>query len=171
MAAGCRRRCEMPSPGKLSVEVLVDERVALPAGLSEASLSSLARHVLGEEGETGDWQIGVLLIDDASMQQAHLEFMGIDSPTDIMTFPYEEVSFDDLAGLTDVSDIRGGDLMISVERAADHARDAGWSTADELRFLLIHGILHLLGWDDQTDDDRARMLERQAALLESWSAG
>jgi len=155
----------MPSPADLSVEILIDEGSVPPAGIDEASLSSLASHVLAAEGMIGEWQIGVQFLDDQAMQQAHLEYMGIDEPTDIMTFPYEDEPF---GGMSDEEAVQGGDLMISVDRAADHARDADWSTTDELRFLLIHGILHILGWDDLTDEDRARMLDRQATLLASW---
>lgn len=158
----------MPSPDDLSVDVLIEEDVAPPEGLSGASLSSLARHVLVEEGMSGEWQIGVRFLDDAAMQQAHREYMGIDEPTDIMTFPYEDAPFGEIPVETDEELVKGGDLMISVDRAADHARDAGWSTVEELRFLLVHGILHILGWNDLTDDDRARMLARQSALLTSW---
>jgi len=159
----------MPSPADLSVEVLIEEGVTPPDGLSLASMTSLARHVLLEERMTGEWQIGVQFLDDEAMQQAHLDYMGIDSPTDIMTFPYEEDGFGDVPGFDEAERVQGGDLMISVDRAADHALDAGWSTEAELRFLLIHGILHILGWDDLSDEDRARMLERQAVLLDSWS--
>lgn len=156
----------MLSPADLSVEVLVDEASPLPDAVTVSSLESLARHVLSEEAVSGEWQIGIQFLDDPAMQRAHAEYMGLDSPTDIMTFPYEDESLDAFPG---EESVQGGDLMISVDRAAEHAVDAGWSTVDELRFLLIHGILHILGWDDLADDDRTRMLKRQSELLNSWA--
>lgn len=166
MVAGSLRRCGMPSRDDLWVEIVIDDEAPLPESLTVASLTSLAHHVLSEEGMAGDWQVGVRFLDDSTMQKAHLDYMGIDTPTDIMTFPYDDAAFGELVN---EEAVQGGDLMISVDRAADHARDEGWSTAEELRFLVIHGLLHILGWDDPTDDERARMLERQADLLESWS--
>jgi probable rRNA maturation factor len=156
----------MPLPANLEVEVSVDASAALPPGITETSIRSLVEHVLRAEGQDGWWQVGVQFLDDASMQAAHAAYMGIDTPTDIMTFPYDDEP--DIVGDGAILQGRGGDLMISVERAADHAADAGWSTVDELHFLIAHGLLHILGWDDATDADRARMLERQSALLTSW---
>ena len=105
---------------------------------------------------------------DAEMQRMNRAFMGLDSPTDIMTFPHET---DDWAfGGGDDDDARGGDIVISVETASAQAVEGGWEPGDELRFLIAHGLLHLLGWDDRDDADRAAMLERQRALLASWDA-
>lgn len=158
----------MPSPADLTVDVIVSADADVPAGVTEEAIASLARHVLAAEGASGDWQFGVQFIDDRAMQQAHADFMGIDTPTDIMTFPYEDDGFDLTPEVGDEMAERGGDLMISVDRAAAHAEEAGWTTGQELWFLVIHGILHILGWDDATDVDRGRMLDRQAELLASW---
>lgn len=171
MVADFRQRCVMPSPADLNVHISIDGDPHSPEGLSEAVISSLAQHILAEEGKSGVWQFGIQFVDDPTMQHAHDQFMGIDSPTDIMTFPYEDDPMDyEIPGLEDGEMIQqGGDLMISMDRAADHARDARWSTRKELEFLIVHGILHILGWDDESDDDRSRMLERQSILLESGS--
>lgn len=157
----------MPSPDELDVEITVDASVDVPGDVTETAIASLATHVLAAEGQEGAWQLGIQFVDDASMQLAHAEFMGIDVPTDIMTFPYEGNQFGLMPG-DEVLPERGGDLMISVDRAADHASAAGWSTADELFFLIAHGMLHILGWDDATDEDRRAMLARQSELMSSW---
>lgn len=164
----------MPLPTDLQVEVTIDAEVSLPAGLDIPVLTSLVRHVLRAEDQTGEWQVGIRFVDDPTMQRAHVEFMGIDSPTDIMTFPYEvdefgfdfDFEFDMDAGPGNGE--QGGDLLISVDRAADHAGDAGWDTRQEILFVVIHGVLHILGWDDLTEDDRAAMLARQHVLLHEW---
>jgi rRNA maturation RNase YbeY len=80
--------------------------------------------------------------------------MDIPEPTDIMTFP------DD--------DQPGGDIVISVEQAERQRHDDAWPLAQELRFLVLHGALHLTGWDDATADLRAAMLDRQRAILAAF---
>lgn len=142
--------------------VSVETEVELPDAVNETTISSLVSHVLTCEGFTEEWQVGVQFVDDPTMQAAHAEFMDIDEPTDIMTFPYADD--DDIWGESEA----GGDLIISVDTARENAEVAGWSHADELHFLVAHGLLHLIGWDDHSDTDRAAMLNRQRELLESW---
>jgi len=142
--------------------VVFDVQVDIPDLLTEERVHSLLTHVLHAENINDEWELAIQFVDDAEMQAAHIEFMGIDEPTDIMTFPYG--GDDDIWG--DAS--AGGDLMISVDRAKDHATDAGWDELDELHFLIIHGVLHLIGWNDHTAEDRAAMLIRQRELLDSW---
>lgn len=142
--------------------VSVETEVELPGAIDEASISSLVSHVLASEGVTEEWQVGVQFVDDSTMQAAHAEFMDIDEPTDIMTFPYADD--DDIWGESEA----GGDLIISVDTARENAEVAGWSHADELHFLVAHGLLHLIGWDDHSDTDRTAMLKRQRELLQAW---
>jgi len=144
-------------------ELTIDADLSLPSDLTEASVISLALHVLQEEGAEGEWTLGFRFVDDAEMQRMHLAYMGLDSPTDIMTFPLDDDwSFEDAAGS------QGGDIVISVDRAADQAGDDGWDTARELHFLVVHGLLHLLEWDDLQEGARDVMLARQRELLASW---
>lgn len=143
-------------------DVTFESDIELPPALTEASALSLMSHILGSEGVEDPWLLGIQFVDDPTMQAAHAEFMDIDEPTDIMTFPYEDE--DDIWG----NDQLGGDLIISVDRARSNAMDAAWEEEDELFFLIAHGVLHLLGWNDLTDDDRSKMLSRQRELLESW---
>lgn len=170
MVVGSLLRCAMPSPTELTVDVTVDGEVDLPSAVTVDAITSLARHVLASEGMSKTWQFGVQFVDDPTMQAAHVDFMGIDTPTDIMTFPYEKEGFELLPEDGEVLAEQGGDLMISVDRAAEHARDAAWGTDQELFFLICHGVLHVLGWDDTSDDDRAKMLKRQSELLASWNS-
>ena len=142
--------------------VSIETEVELPTALTEESVLSLMNHILNVEGVEEPWLIGIQFVDDPTMQAAHAEYMDIDEPTDIMTFPYADE--DDVWG----NDQLGGDLIISVDRARDNALSVGWDVTDELFFLIAHGLLHLLGWDDHTDADRERMLARQRELMDSW---
>lgn len=147
----------------ISHHIVVERQIDTPTELSDAAIMSLVQHTLQAEGVEESWELGIQFMDDAAMQAAHVEYMDIDEPTDIMTFPYADD--DDVWGADEI----GGDLMISVDRAAFNAADAGWKLIDELSFLIIHGVLHLLGWDDHSEGDRASMLARQRVILESWS--
>lgn len=170
MVVASRQRCAMPSPADPQLVITIQAEAPLTPGITTEALTSLVSHILQEEGVDGPWEMGIQFVDDATMQVAHAEYMDIDEPTDIMTFPYEDED-DAFAGAVadDWDDtVQGGDLIISVDTAAENARSAGWSLEDELRFLVAHGVLHLLGWDDPTDDERAAMLARQSELLSSW---
>lgn len=149
----------------MSLDVQLASDVDVPEAASEAQLTGLIRHVLVEEGASGEWSIAIQFTSDPEIQRMHLDFMGIDAPTDIMTFPYDS-SDEAYPGV--IEDAAGGDLVISVDRARENAGPAGWTTADELLFLVTHGVLHLLGWDDHTDVERDGMLARQHDLLRAW---
>jgi rRNA maturation RNase YbeY len=138
----------------LICEVTVDWEVDAPQALDEDVLQRLLIHGLADEGQEGEWSFALRFVDDAEIGRLHEAFMGDPSPTDIITFPYDPDDGE-----------RGGDIVISVETAARSAEEHGWPTAQELRFLVLHGLLHVLGWDDATVEDRAAMLARQHELM------
>jgi probable rRNA maturation factor len=140
----------------LSFSLVAEAEV--PPGVSGDQLESLAEFVLAAEGTTGTWEITVALVDDARLQSLHRDFMGIDTPTDIMTFPV-----DNSAG-----EVQGGELAISVDHATTQGVAWGHSPEEEIAFLVVHGLLHLIGWRDETEDQRERMLARQRDLIDRW---
>ena len=140
---------------ELSIDVAVIEERPIPGPGSVGAVESLVRHGLTYEGRTGDWEVAVALISDDELRRLHREFMGLDTVTDVMTFP--------LGG-----DERGGDIAISVERAAEQAPDFGMTAWEEVRFLVVHGVLHLCGWDDRDEGSKREMLARQMEIVESW---
>lgn len=119
----------------------------------ETELPALAQFVLRQEGQRGDWDVTIVLTTDEHLRELHRQFMGIDEETDVMTFPL------------DADGERGGDIVISVDRAEEQAAEAGHSLVEEIRFLATHGLLHLCSWDDLDDASRAAMLARQDDLL------
>ena len=121
----------------------------------EAQLRALARAILAAEGAVGAWEIAVALVSDDELQALHLQFMGVDEPTDIMTFPYGD-------------ETPGGDLAISADHALARAMEWGNSPAEEIQFLVAHGVLHLLGWHDTSPAQRDAMLARQTELVSRW---
>jgi probable rRNA maturation factor len=143
----------------LSTEIDVIPDATLPPGALPGQLEALIEFVLRQENATGEWALTVLLTTDSVLRKLHLTFMGLDSETDVMTFP-----FGDQPGHPKY----GGEIAISVERATAQAPDYAFSAWDEIRFLAIHGTLHLLGWEDELEERRVDMLERQHRLLSAF---
>ena len=135
-------------------EATVDWEVSIPRALDAGDVERLLLHGLAEEGQQGDWTFAFRFVDDTEIGRLHDAYLGDPSPTDIITFPYDP---DDRE--------QGGDIVISVDTAARNAEEHGWPLSQELRFLVLHGLLHVLGWDDATDEDRAAMLARQHELM------
>ena len=135
-------------------EVTVDWEVLLPQVLNEDAVGHLLRHGLAKEGQAGEWSFAFRFVDDAEIGRLHDAFMGDPSPTDIITFPFDPDDGE-----------MGGDIVISVDTAARNAEEHGWPLSQELTFLVLHGLLHVLGWDDTNDDDRTAMLTRQRELM------
>jgi probable rRNA maturation factor len=88
--------------------------------------------------------VNVILVDDAKIHAMNKEFLHHDYPTDIITFPLEEDTID-------------GELYISLDTAARQAAEYGVSFTNELMRLAVHGTLHLVGYDDATDEERKEM--------------
>lgn len=119
-------------------------------------LAALCCFSLEREGMSGEWEVAVVLTTDVHLTELHGAFMDLPEPTDIMTFPSD--------------DVPGGDIVISVEQANRQRGDDGWDLLSELQFLIIHGALHLAGWDDSTPDDRSSMLDRQRVILADFQS-
>lgn len=140
----------------LSCDVTLAWEVDAPQALDEDEIQSLLTRGLAEEGREGEWSFALRFVKDAEIGRLHDTFMGDPSPTDIITFPYDPEDGE-----------QGGDVVISVDTAARNAEEHGWPTSQELRFLVLHGLLHVLGWDDATDEARAAMLARQHELMDT----
>lgn len=101
----------------------------------------------------------MVLVDDRAIRRLNREYLNHDRPTDVLAFSQQQ-------GLPSPQAHLLGDVVISVETAARQAKARGHSLAHELALLLIHGILHLVGYDDSTPTARRRMWTAQARLLE-----
>jgi len=93
-------------------------------------------------------EFAVLVASDAAVRDANRQFRGVNASTDVLSFP-------------DGEDGRLGDILISARRAEAQAREAGHSNEDEVKILILHGVLHLLGWDHETDDGAMLAEERR----------
>ena len=108
-----------------------------------------------------DARLTVVLVDDAQMAEFNRQFRGRDSTTDVLAFE----SDDEMASLESEEPRYLGDIVISHERGAEQAGDLGHDLQRELETLVVHGVLHLLGFDDETPRERDRMWEAQENVL------
>ncbi len=122
-------------------QVLVSDRQDRP--IDAGSLAELAARTLSEEGR-GAVELSLSFVTPAEMEELHVRYMGEDGPTDVLSFPLDE---DELLG----------DVVICPEVAAGNSADL----RSELRLLVVHGVLHLLGYDHEDESDRAEMWARQ----------
>lgn len=107
-------------------------------------------------------ELSVAVVDEEEMARLHMEWMGLPGPTDVMSFPMDELQAGTPGHLT-----KGtlGDIVLCPSVAASQAEAAGHSTEDEFFLLTVHGILHLLGHDHVQDKEREVMFGLQRQLL------
>jgi probable rRNA maturation factor len=144
--------------------------------VDEASLASLARHVLDGMRVHPLAELSVLLVDEPAMTELHMRWMGEPGPTDVLSFPMDEIRPPQPGGThadhssAEPPEIPGllGDVVICPQVAAVQARQASHDTEDEISLLATHGILHLLGYDHAEPEEHAAMFGLQDQLLGSW---
>ena len=137
--------------------------------VDEAEVAALARYVLDEMHVHPQTDLSVLLVDVDVMTDLHVRWMDEPGPTDVLSFPMDELR----PGRDDEPSPPGllGDVVLCPEVAAEQARTAGHSTAEELLLLTSHGILHLLGYDHAEPDEEKEMFALQRRLLLTFLAG
>lgn len=141
------------------MDVFLANEQELP--VDETTLTALARHTLGVEDLADDFELSILLVGSDHMQTLNARFAGNDYVTDVLAFPMMEEG--------EASTIMG-DVVICPETARDNAARMNHSLDLEMRVLVVHGTLHLLGYDHQGPEDRARMDERMKEVLRTFEA-
>jgi probable rRNA maturation factor len=104
-------------------------------------------------------ELTIAFVNDAAIQQLNLEFRGIDSPTDVLSFPVNEVNPED-------DSVYIGDVIISMDTAKKQSEQQSISPLDEIYLLIIHGVLHLLGFDHDSLENKENMWAKQSELLQ-----
>ena len=120
-------------------------------------LRRAVREVLAEEG-VASAEISLAIVDDATLQELHLRYLGEDSPTDVMSFVLERTE-------TTLE----GEVVVSADTAQRAAKQYGAAATDELLLYVIHGTLHLIGYRDDTRPLRAKMSAKQQSYVERWT--
>ena len=129
--------------------------------VDESRLSRLATHVLQAEEVDEEAELSVLLVGSDHIRKLNARFAGDDYATDVLSFPMME---------DDESSLLLGDVVICPEIAATNAAKLGHDVARELDTLLVHGTLHLLGYDHDDEEEKTRMEERQRDILAGFQA-
>jgi probable rRNA maturation factor len=145
------------------MEIGIDNRSGEELPLEE--YDGLARFILASEGVGENVELALSFVDEAEMRELNRVWRGIDAPTDVLSF-----------GCDDQADQAGGELfllgdcVVAPAVAREHARDFDSTFDDEMRLMITHGVLHLLGMDHEQDDEAQRMQAREEQLLGQWAA-
>lgn len=136
---------------------------ALRGDVTPRLLRAAARAALDHESAPAPGALTILLTDDAALQRLNRDFLGHDHPTDVLSFPSDEI--DPQTGVRYF-----GDIAISWPRARAQAKAGGHPARAEAQLLVVHGVLHLLGHDHAKPKEKVRMWAAQAETLKRLKA-
>ena len=155
--------------GKGQIEVEVQVAPAFAGEVAVERLRAIAEAVLRQEGVAG--QATVVVTDDEGIQGLNRDFLGIDAPTDVLAFSFLEDSGPFIAAPEAGGYL--GDVIVSYPRAVAQAGELGHPVEEELHLLVVHGLLHLLGYDHTDEEERAVMWAQQEQILGigGWKKG
>ncbi|WP_419994819.1 rRNA maturation RNase YbeY [Streptomyces boninensis] len=139
--------------------------------IDEQAVLDIARYALARMRIHPLSELSVIVVDAAAMEQLHIQWMDEPGPTDVMSFPMDELrppakdDDDPAQGLL-------GDIVLCPEVAKQQGADAPTqhSMDEELQLLTVHGVLHLLGYDHEDPSEKAEMFGLQAAIVDGWRA-
>ena len=131
--------------------------------VDEAAIQRLVTYNLDQLHVHPDAELGIVLVDEGAMEQLHVQWMDEPGPTDVLSFPMDELR----PGTEDSPAPAGllGDIVLCPQVAIGQAETAGHSTLEELFLLTTHGLLHLLGFDHAEPEDEKEMFGLQRDLL------
>ena len=137
-------------PNKIHIQI--SQTVTCPVPVKQ--IERLGRSVLREEMWRGNGILSIVFVSDSEIQSLNLKFLGKERPTDVIAF-----------FLDDKKDEVWGEIYISVDRAREQAKMYRVTIQEELARLVIHGILHLLGFEDHTKPERKKMTDKEDQYL------
>jgi probable rRNA maturation factor len=126
--------------------------------INQDVLRRAAHQTLSHTGAQPQVDLTVVLTDDDQIQALNRQFRGVDAPTDVLAFPGGEQD-------PDTDALYVGDVVISSTRANQQAETGGHSLEAEMQLLVVHGVLHLLGYDHASEEERTAMWAAQAQIL------
>jgi probable rRNA maturation factor len=141
------------------IEIQVNEAFADTVDVER--LRRRAVQALEAAGWSGPAVVSVTITDDATIQALNRDYLGIDAPTDVLAF--SQLDGADIPTTDEPPHL--GDVIVSYQRATAQAEEYGESPERELERLVVHGVLHLLGYEDHTESERQRMWKVQERIL------
>lgn len=147
----------------MSIEVNNESAIAV----DEVALQRVATFALDQMHIHPDAELAIMLVDEGAMEQLHLQWMDEPGPTDVLSFPMDELrpgtdEFPTPPGLL-------GDIVLCPQVAVAQAETAGHSPLDEMLMLTTHGVLHLLGFDHAEPDEEKEMFGLQREILAAFA--
>ncbi|MBO8168831.1 MAG: rRNA maturation RNase YbeY [Thermoanaerobacteraceae bacterium] len=127
-------------------------------------LERVARQVAEQEQLDPRAELSIILVDNEIIKDINSRYRGIDAPTDVISFALNDQSEEEVP-LHPGADWMLGDIYISVEKAREQSEEYGHSFERELAFLAVHGILHLLGYNHDTEQKRKGMRLKEEGVL------
>jgi probable rRNA maturation factor len=158
------------------MSVLIDNRqefITVDEAL-EAMVVQVVEKVLTYEECEEDYEVSIALVGNEEMRSLNNEYRGIDKETDVLSFPMVEFIDEELEEEDENveyidEEVALGDIVISMQSVVEQSEDYGHSFNRELAFLLVHGMLHLLGYDHEDEASEKEMLEKQKTILEEMN--
>lgn len=129
-------------------------QVKLPVGFKTNCKRWITNSIFSEKSKVGT--INIILTSDELLLETNINYLHHDYYTDIITFDYSD------------NDLLSGDLFISIDRVTDNAKFYNVSFIDELKRVIIHGVLHLLGYNDITDEEKIVMKQKENIYLSRY---
>lgn len=137
-----------------------------PEPLDLVAFERLAAFVLEREEAPSAVELSIAVVEIAEMTELNTTYRSKSGPTDVLSFPCD----DPCAVVEQGEPVTLGDVVIAPEVAERQAAEYGHTVEEELNLLLVHGVLHLLGYDHEVDEEAAAMQARERVLLEAWQA-
>ena len=150
-------------------QIIFEAEVDVPDGLEE-QFQRVICAALEAEQVTCACEVNVLVTDDAGIHSINLDMRGVDRPTDVLSFPMFDLTPGEKPDPEDADPDTGlvplGDMVISLERAEAQAAEFGHSVQREVCYLIVHSVLHLLGYDHMDEGEmKVQMRGREEAIL------
>ena len=136
--------------------------------VSEEDLISVARFAIARLNVHSAAELSMVLVDLDTMADLHMRWMDLPGPTDVMSFPMDELEPGGRPDSPEPGPSMLGDIVLCPEFAAGQAEKAGHPLEHELALLTVHGVLHLLGYDHAEPEEEKEMFGLQNRLLEEW---
>lgn len=144
----------------INVDSKDDLDITIPQDLIEKAAQATLDHFKKVE----EFDLTIFITDNEQIRELNLVWMGSDNPTDVLSFPSDEMDLD-------TGHPYLGDIILSVQKAGEQAEAGGHKVEEECQLLVVHGTLHLLGLDHSTEEEKTEMWAHQRQILEKLGLG